>query len=201
MTILSYQAIRLARSPRGTFLVTPMENRTVHPETGMTYGLSACGYDIRLKQEITITKGQFKLVSSIEKFDIPNDICGFVTDKSSLARRGIAVQNTVIEPGWRGFLTLELSHHGIKSVYLPAGAPIAQVIFHLLDQPTEKPYTGRYQDQADMPVESIAQIAEPKQIDLEDAIAAITDENRHAEVPVAPVSLADKITGRKKFPL
>ena len=52
------------------------------------------------------------------------------------------------EPGWRGYLTLEISHHGLRQIHLPAGCSIAQVVFHLLDAVTDEPYDGKYQDQA-----------------------------------------------------
>ena len=55
--------------------------------------------------------------------------------------------NTVIEPGWRGFLTLELRNMSNKKIFIPNGCPIAQVVFHRLDQECEKPYSGKYQDQ------------------------------------------------------
>lgn len=79
---------------------------------------------------------------------MPNDVLAKVSDKSTWARRGIAVQNTVIEPGWRGFLTLEITNHGKQIIDIAAGMPIAQIIFHRLEAPAENPYSGKYQNQA-----------------------------------------------------
>ena len=42
---------------------------------------------------------------------------------------------------------MELSNHGSKRLQVYRGMPIAQVIFHVLDQPAENPYDGKYQDQ------------------------------------------------------
>ncbi len=81
---------------------------------------------------------------------MPPYLVGIVHDKSTWARRGLSVFNTVIEPGWRGFLTLELVYHGGDRLHIPAGAGIAQVIFHDLASPAA--YDGKYQDQADQPV-------------------------------------------------
>jgi dCTP deaminase len=82
---------------------------------------------------------------------IPNDVLIVAHDKSSWARRGLAVQNTIFEPGWRGYATLELTNHGRSSLTISAGDPIAQVVCHLLTEPTRQPYgfngTGKYQDQ------------------------------------------------------
>lgn len=87
------------------------------------------------------------LASTIEHFTMPDDVLGEVKDKSSWARRGLAVQNTVIEPGWRGHLTLELTNHGDEGLTIHRGQPIAQIIFHqVLGLVT--PYDGKYQDQA-----------------------------------------------------
>lgn len=144
--ILSAQTIR----KRG--IIRPFSERTI--VNGMSYGLSSCGYDVRIKQHLIVPPGRFKLASTVEHFWMPNDVVGRVHDKSTLARLGLAVQNTIIEPGWRGYLTLEISNNGYRDHELEAGQPIAQIIFELLDEPTEQVYSGKYQDQADEPVEA-----------------------------------------------
>ena len=144
---------------------------------GMTYGLGEAGYDIRIKQEIrfypvnpdaefkkfrvmTFTndsftnddEGRFTLASAIEEFQMPTHLLGRVCDKSSWARKGLSVFNTVIEPGWNGFLTLELVYHGNTELIIPAGAPIAQVIFEEVKNPAQ--YNGKYQFQPSEPTPS-----------------------------------------------
>jgi dCTP deaminase len=121
---------------------------------GVTHGLSQAGYDIRIAQDIVLHPfKRFTLASAIEKFDMPDDLIGIVHDKSSWARRALSVQNTVIESGWRGFLTLELFYAGWGVLRIPAGAGIAQVVFHQLANPAR--YVGRYQDQPSRPVPAI----------------------------------------------
>lgn len=134
-------------------MITPFTEKGIF--NGMSYGLSSAGYDIRIKQGIRLLPDKFILASAIEEFHFPDDILGVVHDKSSLARRGLSVFNTVIEPGWSGFLTLELRNQGDDIINLPAGSPIAQIIFHRLEAPTVLPYRGKYQDQADAPVPAI----------------------------------------------
>ena len=142
----------------------------------VTYGLGEAGYDIRIAEDVVFHKdthhafmtgvlvpgdpygpvwsqGRFALASAIEEFDMPNCLVGVVHDKSSWARKGLSVFNTVIEPGWRGFLTLELVYHGDTSIRIPAGSGIAQVIFHIITDPSF--YEGRYQDQPKGPVPAI----------------------------------------------
>ena len=144
---------------------------------GMTYGLGEAGYDIRIKQEIrfypvnpdaefkkfrvmTFTndsftnddEGRFTLASAIEEFQMPTHLLGRVCDKSSWARKGLSVFNTVIEPGFIGGLTLELIYHGNTELIIPAGAPIAQVIFEEVKNPAQ--YNGKYQSQSSEPTPS-----------------------------------------------
>lgn len=133
------------RMIRERSLLDPFSERAV--ENGMTYGLGPAGYDVRIAETIMLKPGAFALASTIERFSMHSDVIGFVHDKSTWARRGLAVQNTVIEPGWRGWLTLELTNHGYSDLMIQSGSPIAQVIFHLLPEPTETPYDGKYQDQ------------------------------------------------------
>lgn len=150
----------------------PIKNMFGHKvkEHGVSYGLSEAGYDIRIKQSIHFTKdndgsrivgvmhpdgpdfeeGRFVIASTVEEFDMPTGLVGVVHDKSTWARRGLSVFNTVIEPGWRGYLTLELVYHGNGELVIPAGAGIAQVLFHELANPAC--YVGKYQNQEDQPV-------------------------------------------------
>ncbi len=141
MTVLSAQTLRYIKP------VTPFFERTLHELSGTTYGLSACGYDVRLDQDVLLPPDGFQLASTVEQFTMPRDVVGIVHDKSSWARRGLAVQNTVIEPGWCGYLTLELTNHSKNAIALHRGTPIAQILFHALDQETDSPYTGKYQNQ------------------------------------------------------
>lgn len=146
-------------------------------EHGVSHGLAEAGYDIRIKQQIefltdypdgpfvtsqweegqdtigTYEQGRFILASAIEEFQMPDNLVGLVKDKSTWARKGLSVFNTVIEPGWNGFLTMELVYHGNDYLCIPAGAGIAQVIFQTTA--TQASYSGKYQDQANRPVNAI----------------------------------------------
>jgi len=132
---------------------------------GGSYGLSEVGYDIRIKQDIRFhvdedgphisidgvwRKGRFALASSVEEFNMPDDLMAVGHDKSTWARHGVQVFNTVAEPAWRGFLTLELVFNGEEAVHIPAGTGIMQMIFHKPMLAAE--YVGKYQDQEDAPV-------------------------------------------------
>ena len=112
----------------------------------MSGGLSYCGYDLCLFEDVSIFAGKYALAVSEERFTMPNNVVGFIHDKSSWARMGIMVQNTVVEPGWKGYLTLELTNHSEVLMNISAGTPIAQVVFSYIDEPSEG-YSGKYQNQ------------------------------------------------------
>jgi dCTP deaminase len=137
--ILSAQSIRKYE------IITPFHERTL--EGTLSFGLSSCGYDVRIDQLTIIQPQGFRLASIMEHIRMPDDIMGIVHDKSSWARRGLTVQNTVIEPGWSGYLTIELTNHSENEIRILSGTPIAQIVFHLLDEVTEQPYQGKYQNQ------------------------------------------------------
>ncbi len=122
---------------------------------GISYGLTECGVDIRIKQNVWLLLGhRFVLASSIEEFDMPDNLMGRVLNKSTWARLGVdASMTTNIEPGWKGFLTLELRYSKVLPLFIPAGVGIAQVIFETLSEPAK--YVGKYQNQPDVPVPAI----------------------------------------------
>ncbi|WP_020095697.1 dCTP deaminase [Methylobacterium sp. 285MFTsu5.1] len=149
------------------YVLEPWSERSKH--RGMSYGLSMAGYDIRAAETVTLGAGtgwravmnavrhrvtdegnpsSFSLLSSIEHFVMPDDVMAIVHDKSTWAREGLTVQNTVIEPGWHGHLTLEVNNQSHRNVTIHAGDPIAQIVFHQLNAKPQRTYDGKYQGQS-----------------------------------------------------
>lgn len=144
--------------------IRDMESKKIQRH-GVSFGLGEAGYDIRIKQKIEFSyhgerrivmiddvaqdDGRFALASAMEEFHMPFNLVGIVHDKSTWARKGLSVFNTVIEPGFRGGLTLELVYHGNDELIIPAGAGIAQVVFHKTSD--NATYTGKYQFQSTDP--------------------------------------------------
>lgn len=166
MAVLSAQSIRRLCTPpmpaladfRPPFspMITPFTERWV--ANGKSYGLSACTYDCRIAETLIIRSGEARLASTVERFALPYNICGSVLDKSSWARVFVSAMNTHLDPGWTGWLTLELVNHGPESAVLIKGEPVCQIKFEWLDEPTDLPYVGRkYSDQPNRPVAAISE--------------------------------------------
>lgn len=139
------------RSIKERNIIQPFVDRGVI--RGRSFGCSIASYDCRVQETFYLDPGEFRLASTIEKFEMPNDVLGTVRDKSSWARRGLQCFNTVIDPGWKGFLTLEMVNHGHERLRVTEGDPIVQIVFEEVDYETEG-YKGKYQDQQSGPQEA-----------------------------------------------
>ena len=156
--ILSDKTIRLNN------IVDPCEERTVF--RGKSYGLSSCGYDVRVDLSnvivydqyryvmtpdgdgIALDPGQSILVGIVEYFNMPSGVVGFVKDKSTWSRQGLFMAQSVLEPGWRGYLSLRIANLGDEPLTIVDREPIAQVVFHWIDSVPEHTYgDGKYQGQ------------------------------------------------------
>ena len=83
---------------------------------------------------------------------MPHNVAGYVCDKSSFARVFVSAFNTLFDPGFEGNATLELVNLGPETVEIKAGDPICQLVFHWLDQETDRPYRGKYMHQPKRPI-------------------------------------------------
>jgi len=98
--------------------------------------------------------GSFVLGSTLEWFGFGDGIAGRVEGKSSLGRVGLMTHSTAgwIDPGFRGYITLELSSHAALPIMLTPGMLIGQLCLFRLSSPALRPYGtpglgSRYQDQ------------------------------------------------------
>lgn len=145
----------------------------------ISYGLSSYGYDLRVSREFkvftnlnntvvdpknfdeksfvytetdvcTIPPNSFALARSIEYFKIPANVITICLGKSTYARCGILVNVTPFEPGWEGYVTLEISNTTPLPCRIYANEGLCQVLFFEGDEPCETTYadrSGKYQAQ------------------------------------------------------
>jgi len=103
--------------------------------------------------EFILHPGDFVLGTTVERVEIPPDLIAHVEGRSSLGRLAIVIHATagIIDPGYRGQITLELSNLGSAPVALRPGMRISQLTFTELKNPSKRPYGSergsKYQDQ------------------------------------------------------
>ena len=92
--------------------------------------------------------GQFVLATTMEYFELPNDLTAFVEGRSSLGRMGLFIQNAGwVDPGFCGEITLELYNANRCAIELKAGRRVGQLVFAKMDDHALHPYNGKYQGQ------------------------------------------------------
>jgi dCTP deaminase len=152
-------------------MIEPFEENLVRKGV-ISYGLSSYGYDFRIADEFKIftnvastivdpknfdersfvsVKGDYCIIPpnsfvlgrSVEYFRIPRDVIGICLGKSTYARCGIIVNVTPLEPGWEGFLTVEISNTTPLPAKIYAWEGIAQVIFVKGNEECEISYKDR----------------------------------------------------------
>jgi len=138
----------------------------------ISYGLSSYGYDIRVADEYkvftnvhgslvdpkkfdekafvdikapecVVPPNSFALARSLEKFKIPREVLAICLGKSTYARCGIIINVTPLEPGWSGYLTLEISNTTPLPAKIYSNEGIAQLLFFGGDQVCETSYSDR----------------------------------------------------------
>lgn len=146
-------------------VVEPIEKEQIQPASidirlGNTFSIvedTSTGI-INLENEIkykTITSdtyillpNQFVLATTMEYFDLPDDLTAFVEGRSSLGRMGLFIQNAGwVDPGFKGEITLELYNANRCAIELKAGRRVGQLVFAKMDDKAINPYNGKYQGQ------------------------------------------------------
>ena len=86
--------------------------------------------------------GEFVLGTTMERVRIPDDLLAQVEGRSSIGRLAVVIHATagIIDPGFEGQITLELSNLGRVAVKLYPGMRISQLIFQEMTSPAERPY-------------------------------------------------------------
>jgi dCTP deaminase len=91
----------------------------------------------------------FVLAMTKEKINLPDNICASIYIKSTYARLGVVGDFPLIDPGYKGYLTLRLCNPSKLQLKLYSNEGIVQVVFHELSDSVGLNYEkqgGRYQN-------------------------------------------------------
>ena len=148
-----------------TLIIEPLEEQQIQPASvdvrlGNTFsivedspsGIITLGSEIKYKtikaDTYVLLPGQFVLATTMEYFELPDDLTAFVEGRSSLGRMGLFIQNAGwVDPGFKGEITLELFNANRCAIELSSGRRVGQLVFAKMDNTAQNPYRGKYQGQ------------------------------------------------------
>lgn len=148
-----------------TLTITPLETAQIQPASvdvrlGDTFGIvedspsgvitmeREIGYQTIRNDTYVLLPGQFVLATTMEYFELPDNLTAFVEGRSSLGRMGLFIQNAGwVDPGFQGEITLELFNANRCAIELKAGRRVGQLVFAELDGVAMHPYRGKYRGQ------------------------------------------------------
>ncbi|MFH1788858.1 MAG: dCTP deaminase [Candidatus Altiarchaeota archaeon] len=133
-------------------------------------GLGGAGYDLRVARAYTITTHSFLgvserktpkvaeltdesmiirpksfiLIETLEEVNMPEDVMARILPRSSLFRMGCVLATAVVDPGYKGTLTMGLANLSSHDFVFEKNARIAQIVFEEVKGETEL-YDGKYQ--------------------------------------------------------
>ena len=161
--ILSDRSIREAVAA-GRIIIDPFDDACVQPSSvdlhldhrflvfrNHTMGLIDVRKDLsELTEEVSFSEddpfilhpGEFVLGTTLEKVSLSNKVVARLEGKSSLGRIGLLIHSTAgfVDPGFEGFLTLELSNVANLPIKIYPEMKIGQISFYSLTTPSESSY-------------------------------------------------------------
>jgi deoxycytidine triphosphate deaminase len=98
----------------------------------------------KIKNTIKIKPGEFYLVKTIEKINLPINLSAQILPRTTTFRSGLFLRTGPIQPGYEGELTFGLKNEGPIVVEIEMGARFAHVIFSEIKGSGSK-YRGQWQ--------------------------------------------------------
>ena len=102
-------------------------------------------YEIPFRTKFLLHPGSLALVPTLEWVQLPPDVHGAVTARSTWAREGLSIATaTFVEPRYQGIVTLELANMGQIPITLYPGMRVAQIAFTTVQGDTSRPNGGQF---------------------------------------------------------
>jgi dCTP deaminase len=108
--------------------------------------LNPAGTDLRVDRNLDLAPGKQILAATIERVELSEEFLGILHIRSSLAREGVIASLALVDPGFRGQLTVSLYNAGDRFVRLRKGERFIQLSLFRLSRPATHTYNGKYQN-------------------------------------------------------
>lgn len=130
--------------------------------------------DMEKEQVLQIGTGEFVEIMTLERVQLPPNICARIGIRSYFTRKGlIPFAGPQVDPGFKGHLIISVFNTGPRPIIMKYGEPFCTIEFHELLEPCEKPYCGEYQNQTDFPSDNIEFIIGAKGVTLYEVVEVI----------------------------
>ena len=96
------------------------------------------------EKSVKIKPGDFFLVKTIEKINLPINLSAVILPRTTTFRSGLFIRTGPIQPGYSGELTFGLKNEGPITVEIEMGARFTHVLFHEIKGAGSK-YRGQWQ--------------------------------------------------------
>ncbi len=96
------------------------------------------------QKDVVLKPGDFVLVKTMEKVNLPENIAGIFRPRSTLLRCGIILSTATASPGYSGELTFGMKNTGKNDFRLEMGARIAHILFFRTSENISS-YRGQWQ--------------------------------------------------------
>jgi deoxycytidine triphosphate deaminase len=91
-----------------------------------------------------LAPGEYYLCTTMERVNMPRDLVAFILPRSTLFRCGVSLRTAVVDPGYRGILTLGIRNESDHEFTLERGSRICQIVFSEVRGEATN-YEGKYQ--------------------------------------------------------
>jgi dCTP deaminase len=108
--------------------------------------LNPAGIDLRVHGNIMLQPKEQKLAATFERVELSENLVGILHIRSSLAREGIIASLALVDPGFKGQLTVSLYNASDRPVSLKKGERFIQLSLIRLGSPATHRYDGKYQN-------------------------------------------------------
>ena len=171
----------------GTITIDPFDEKQVQ----------AASYDLRVGKQgatasskkltniqeegyLLLKPGDFAVAIALEKIHLDAQHVGRFGLRSKYARKGlIATTGPQIDPGYEGRLIIGLTNPTPNSITLSYKDDFLTVELHKLEEPSTKPYTGKYQGKAELRPEDIEMIVETESMSIPEILTTLNSLSRN----------------------
>jgi dCTP deaminase len=165
----------------GDLLIEPFDSKQVQAATydlrvgpqGATTSSKRI-VDIGQQGYLAIEPGDFAVVSVLEELRLGPQYAGRIGLRSKWARKGlVATTGPQIDPGYHGRLMVGLTNLTPNAITLSAKDDLLSVEFHKLEHPTDRPYSGPYQDRLEFGPEEMEAVTQGSGMALSEVLTTL----------------------------